>query len=413
MKKEAFLQIVRSNAKTALSEQENAMFGSIGDAIEKAFAEDSIERGKQIEKVTTQLGLIPEGETMAQIVRALASKVDEVEDKAVRKLSDSDKFKLKRALEAKKDEILAVANRRSQAPWALEFSAMRAASALMTTSTVLTGAAAINTTNVFDDVEVTVIRYPKNFILDAISSRQVAKVPESIKWKEQIVSNDGVPAVVAEGNTKPLVDLKFSWEYAYRKKYAGRIEFTEETEIDFEQLMLDIVNMFEGDVLRKYNAGVLADILAWAPAYAGTALDDQIVKPTIINVVNAGKLQLASAEYMADLLVINPSDYAETQNMQSTTGEPIFVPDSVLFPGLSIYVTNAIAAGTCLLAEGSIIKEQHGAFQLRSGLYGNQFIENEKTIIGELFSVLKLPTESKKGVVKLVVATVKAALLKP
>ena len=412
MKKDVFLGIVERNAKDPLTPQEKAMFGSIGEAIERAFAEDSIERGKQIQAVTDQLGLIPEGETMAAIVRALSSKVDEVEQKAVRKLSDSDKFKLRRALEAKKEEIQAVASRKQQAPWGLSFSAVRAASAMMTTASVVSGAVANNNPNVFDDVELTVIRYPKNFILDAISSRQVGKVPESIKWKEQVTAGEGVAAKVTEGNVKPLLDKKFEWKYAYRSKYAGRIEMTEEFEIDFDQLLLDIITMFEDDVLRAYNAGVLAEVLAWAPAYAGTALDGTIVKPTIMNVVNAGKLQLATAEYAGDILVINPSDYAETQNMQNASGDPIFIADSVLFPGLSLFVTNGITAGTCLLLEGSIVKEQHGSFELRSGTYGNQFIENEKTIIGEIFSIVKLPTESKKGAVKLDIATVKDALIK-
>ena len=412
MKKDVFLGIVERNAKAPLTPQENAMFGSIGEAIEKAFAEDLIERGKQIQAVTDQLGLIPEGETMAAIVRALASKVDEVEQKAVRKLSDSDKFKLRRALESKKEEIQAVVSRKQQAPWGLSFSAVRAASAMMTTANVVSGAVANNNPNVFDDVELTVIRYPKNFILDAISSRQVGKVPESIKWKEQVTAGEGVAAKVTEGNVKPLLDKKFEWKYAYRSKYAGRIEMTEEFEIDFDQLLLDIITMFEDDVLRAYNAGVLAEVLAWAPAYAGTALDGTIVKPTIMNVVNAGKLQLATAEYAGDILVINPSDYAETQNMQNASGDPIFIADSVLFPGLSLFVTNGITAGTCLLLEGSIVKEQHGSFELRSGMYGNQFIENEQTIIGEIFSIVKLPTESKKGAVKLDIATVKDALIK-
>ena len=119
------------------------------------------------------------------------------------------------------------------------------------------------------------------------------------------------------------------------------------------------------------------------------------------------------SEYAPDTLIVNPADYAEVQNMQDTLGNPIFVADSVLFPGIRVIVTSAMTAGTCLLMEGGIIKEQHGSFILRSGTYGNQLIENERTIIGELFSNMKLPTESKKGVVKLVIATVKAALLKP
>lgn len=412
MKKEEFMKIVRSKAKAELNEQEVAMFESIGDGIERALQMEQVERKAELDKLTAMLGAVEDGKTMADVIRTLASKIDSVEAQSKRNLSAGEKFQLKRALEAKKDEIMQVIRREKATPWGLEFRAKRAASALMQTTTVLTGAAAINTDNVFDDLEITVIKYPVNFIGDAINSRQVSVVPESIKWKEQITAGTGAAGVIAEGAEKTLVDYKFSWKYAYRKKYAGRIEFTEETEIDFEQLTLDIIDMFEVDVLRAYNAGLLADIVAWAPAYTSTALDGTLVKPSILNVVNAGKLAVAANNYNADTLIINPADYAGVQNMQNADGDPIFVPDAALFPGLRVFVTNNITQGTVLVGEGSIVKEQHGAFILRSGTYGNQFIENEKTIVGELYSVIKLPTESKKGWCKLDVDTVLAALSK-
>ena len=410
MKKEEFMKIVRSKAKAELNEQEVAMFESIGDGIERALQMEQTERNAEMAKLTAMLGAIEEGKPVAEVIRTLAQKIDAVEAQSKRNLSAGEKFQLKRALEAKKDEIMQVIRREKATPWGLEFRAKRAASALMQTTTVLTGAAAINTDNVFDDLEITVIKYPVNFIGDAINSRQVSVVPASIKWKEQITAGTGAAGVIAEGAEKTLVDYKFSWKYAYRKKYAGRIEFTEETEIDFEQLTLDIIDMFEVDVLRAYNAGLLADIVAWAPAYVSSALDGTLVKPTILNVVNAGKLAVAVNNYNADTLIINPEDYAGVQNMQNADGDPIFVPDSALFPGLRVFVTNNITQGTVLVGEGGLVKEQHGAFILRSGTYGNQFIENEKTIVGELYSVIKLPTESKKGWCKLDVDTVLAAL---
>jgi hypothetical protein len=410
MKKEAFMQICRSKAKEPLTTEQENFFGAIAQGIEDAFAQDSVERGKAIDGLAAKLGSVEEGESLATIVRALASKFDEVEKTSRKSFNAEEAYKLKRALEGKKTEIVRALQDRTQ-NFELEFKAKRAASAMMQTTTVLTGAAAINTDNVFDDMEVTVIRYPANFIGDAINSRQVSKVPFSIRWKEEVTAGTGAVTSVSEGTTKPLIDKKFEFKHAYRTKYAGRIEYTEETEIDFEQLTLQIIDMFEQDVLRAYNAGLLAAILAWAPAYAGTSLDGTIVKPTVMNAVSAGKLQLAKNDYMADTLVINPSDYAKTQNMQNVNGDPIFVPDNVLFPGLKLFVTNSIDAGTALLFEGGIIKEQHGSYIIRSGQYGNQLIENEKTIIGEIFSVIKLPTESKKGAVKLVISDVEAALL--
>jgi len=410
MKKEDFMKIMRSNAKQQLTDQEESYFGSIGQAIEDAFTADRIERNKKLDDVTNLLGTFDDGQNAASIIRTLAKKVDEVEAKMTRNLSDSDKGKIKRALESKKDEIIAIRDRKSSTPWQIEFNIKRAASAMMQTSTVVTGAVADNNPNQFEDVEIEVIRYPKDFIRDAISSRQVSKVPARWGWKEEITAGDGAIGAVNEGAAKTLVDFKFEWKYVNRKKYAGRIELTEEVEIDFDQLLLDIVDMFESKVLRAYNDGLLADIIAWAPAYAGTALDGTIKKPILMNVVTAGRLQLASAEYSPDVLILNPADYAGTQVMQNVNGDPIFIPDNVLFPGLRLFVTNKIAAGTALLGEGSLVKEQHSPFILRQGVYGNQFIENEKTIVGELFSCLKLPTESKKGWVKMNIAAVKQAL---
>ena len=410
MKKEDFMKIVRGKAKATLTEQEESYFGSIGEALETAVSLESVERNKKFDELSAKLGEVEDGKTMSAVIRTLAEKLDNVEAKSKRSLSVREKYVLRTALEGKKDEILKVMRREQSTPWGLQFNAKRAASAMMTTSTVVTGATAFNSDNVFDDIEVTVIRYPANFVGDAINSRMVTKVPETIKWKEEIAGGDGRIGAVAEGDTKTLVDFKFEWKYATRKKYAGRIEMTEETEIDFEQLVLDIISMFEEQVLRAYNDGLLTDILAWAPAYSGTSLDGTIVKPTLMNIVSAGKLQLALSNYTGDVVIMNPADYASTQNMQNINGDPIFIPDTALFPGLRVFVSNKITYGTVLLGESSLIKEQHTGYIVRSGVYGNQFIENEKTIVGELYSILKMPTESKKGWVKLDVATVKTAL---
>lgn len=411
MKKEEFLKIVRSNAKVTLTESEESMFGSIGEAIEKAFTLDTVERNKSLKTITDQLGSFDEGDNVSAIIRTLATKVDELENKTKRTLNEREKNSLRAVLEANKDVIRN--SRRKDAPaWEIEFKAKRAASALMTTSTLLTGAVAINNPNELDDLAVTFIQYPKDFILDAINSRQVSKVPASRKWKEQVVAGDGVVGEVAEGAEKPLKDYKFEWKYSYRKKYAGRIEMTEEDEIDMEQLMMEIISMFERDVLKAWQKGVLAAIIAWVPAYTATALDGTIVKPTVYSVIGALKLQAQLANYEPNVVLINPSDAAEAIYLQDASGAQQFIPDSLQFGGLRPFVSNLVPVGNIYVGTSSIVEEQHGSFILRRGTYGNQFIENEFTIVGEVFSNLKLPTESKKGWVKGSIATVKAALLK-
>ena len=414
MKKTDFLDAIKRSMKKDASEQDMNFFNAIGDALEDAMGKGEAERKKQIDDLALLVGSFDEGKSAAAVIRSIAERVQQIEDKAKRGLSQGDKETLRRKLEEKKDEIIrARSDKSNNSVWALEFKASRAASAMMTTGTVLTGAQAVNSMNVFDDTEITLIRYPRNFVMDAISATQVSKVPNPWRWKEQLADNTGLPAVTTEGNAKQLTDSLFSWKYADRKKYAGRIEFTEELAIDFEQLLVEIIDMFETKVIREWNKGVQADIVAWAPAYTSTGFDGYFIAPGVAEVIAAGKLHVSNTNYDADQVWLNPVDAAKAMIHQTTAGEITYLPEAIAFSGLTPFISNFVPAGTILVGQSNIIREQHGSFILRRGMYGNQFIENEETIVGEIFSNLRLSTEAKKGWVKMTVATVLTALTKP
>ncbi len=410
MKKEDFLNICRSKAKKQFTEEETNFLGSIGEAIETALSEETTKRNASFAEIENKLGTLEEGKTFSGIIRELAGMVDNIEAKAKRGLSNSDKYNLKKKLEEKKEEIQRA--RQGGNPWQIEFRAKRAASALMTTSTVVTGAQAVNNDNVFDDLEIAVIQYPKNFIIDAINSRQVAKVPQTIRRKEEGTAGKGVPAVTSEGVAKPLVDKTFTWVYDTRKKYAGRIEMTEEMEIDFEQLVMQIITMFEDDVLRAWNNGVLADVIAYASSYTTTSLDGTIADPDIYSVIGAGIAHVQNNEFEPDVIAMNPADVWAMNLTQDKDGNYKYNPLGSNFAGLQPFITNKIEAGKMLIGTKRTIKEQHGSFIVRKGVYGDQFIENESTIVGEVFSILSMPTISKPSWLYLDIATVKAALEK-
>lgn len=410
MKKENFMTICRSKHTSPLTPEQEAFYAGLGEAIETAFSQESVERAKQLDGLTNLIGQMEDGATVANVIRTLAGKVDELEAKTKRSFSNEERYNLKKKLEEKKDDIQRA--RKSGAPWEIEFQARRAASALMTTATVLTGATAINNPNMLEDMDVVVIQYPKNFILDAITSRQVSKVPAVWRWKYQDAVSDGAVAKVTEGNVKPLTDKKFKYETADRSKYAGRIEMSEELEIDFEQLVLDIISMFEDDVLRAYNKGVLDEIIAYASAYTASGLDGKIVMPTVYSAIGAMKLQAQTANYMPDVVCINPADAAEAIYLQDANGAQQFIPESLQFGGLAPFVSTGVPAGYLLIGTRSTIKEQHGALIIRKGMHGEQFIENESTIVGEIFSVLKMPTLSKASWVYAKIDDVKTLLTK-
>lgn len=410
MKKEQFLEIVKRSAKKDLSAEELSFLGSIGEAVEGAFQADTVTRKKEIDDVLKQIGTFDEGETAASVIRALAKKIDDVEAKAKRGFSNEEKFKLRSMMEEKKDEILRAKGTNNA--WAIEFKAMRAASAKMTTSTLVTGASAINNPNFFEDMELVVIKYPANFIIDAIGGRQVGKVPQTWGWKEQADESTSELGATLEGGEKKLTDKSFTWKYSTRKKYAGRIEFSAELEMDFDQLFIEVVNMFEQQVIRSWNDGIQTDLLAWCPSYSSTGLDDFFLNPGVAQVIAAGKQQVSDNNYDADIVMINPVDAAKAMIHQNADGDITYIPEAVAFSGLNPFVSNKIPAGTIIVGTTGIVQEQHSSFILRRGVYGDQLIDNEETIIGEVFTNLKLTTRSKVGWVKLDVATVLDSLTK-
>ena len=78
MKKEDFMQIVRSKAKETLTEQDVNFFAGIGEAVESAFNAETVERNKQIKAITEKLGTVDDGETFSEIIRNLSAAVDKV-----------------------------------------------------------------------------------------------------------------------------------------------------------------------------------------------------------------------------------------------------------------------------------------------------------------------------------------------
>lgn len=408
------MEICRSKATAAnkpLSDEDVAFLETIADGIEEATKLENVERNKQLTDLAARVGVIDENETVSAVIRNLATKFDELEAKTKRTLSTDEKYQLRKMLDDKKDEILRA--KESGKNWEIQFKAKRGASALMTTATVLSGAGAINTTSVLDDLEVLVIQYPKNFIIDAIGGRQVAKVPAVLRWKEQTTESTDAVGLVTEGSAKQLTDKLFVWKTANRLKYAGRIEFTEELAMDFDQLLLQIIDMFEQQVLRSYNAAVQAAIIAWASTYTSTELDSTFANPGVSQVIQALKLWVTNNLYDADMVMLRPGDAALAVTHENVNGDVTYTPDAVAFHGLTPFISTNIPTGYIAVGASNIIKEQHSAFILRRGVHGDQFIENEETIVGEIFSLLKLPTVSKGGWVYAEISTIIDALTKP
>ena len=263
------------------------------------------------------------------------------------------------------------------------------------------------------DNEIAYIRVPENFILNVIRNSQRAKVPNQIISRQQ-VATEGAVAVVVEGAVKPLLQYKFQNVSTSRKKYAGRIEWTEEFEMDFEALLDAIITLFERDVITAWQDGIIDVIDANATAYVSSSLDGTLPLPDNGLAVIAAAQQIRVLGGVPDYVLMNPVDIDSAVYTQDTEGnfqlKPYIDASGNRIAGLTVVPSLKIDAGTALVGEFGIYKEIHSGFIMRRGQYNAQFIENEYTLIGEVFSVLQVAPANLPFVVKINLATVKAAL---
>jgi hypothetical protein len=398
---EAFVVAVEG----ALDEEVNTRVAALGTANTTAI-------NSAIERV---VGHLPEVDgktsTIMDQLRQMGETMDKIEKRSTARLTSMEKYQLRKMLEGKKQEIIDAVRSSTPRVVEIEFNATRAAT-LMTTGNVLSGTPAPVTGSVEYDNEVLMLRYPQNFILDIIRSRQVARVPQTLVTKEQ-VSREGNATVVAEGGLKPLVSYKFEQKLTPREKIAAHMEFTEELENDMEQLFAAIVDLFERDLLRDWQDLLLAKIIATAPAYVSTSLDGTIPYPNIYNVIGAGILSIQQLDFEPTVIWMNPADVWAMNMTQDGTGQVIIPPVMVgsnQIAGLRVYTSNKIAQGKILIGDQETWKEQHTGFITRIGLINDQLIKNEKTIVGEVYSLLHQPESEEGSWIYLDIATVQEAL---
>ena len=396
-----FVSAIESEMNERAKKQEEAYSKSLNEALRSVLgAQEKNEQGQTV--------------TIAEQLRNLAEGLEKVEKNNVRNLSNVEKFQLRKMVkEQHKDICEAIRNGNDLE---ITFNAKRAA-AIYTASTAVandTGVLLPLNENYEFESEISKIRYPENFILDVISNRQVAKVPQQIIKNEQATA-EGAVALVAEGGTKPLVSDTFLRTLTLRKKYAAHIEWTEEFEMDNEMLYNEILMMFEEKVVRFWNNGLIGTIVSNGTAYTTSVMDDTLVIPDNGLAVIACQSVINGMNFNADTVLMHPSDIVTTMFTQDTEGNSRLLPymQNGQINGMRVVSSNAITLGTAVVMDSSIYREMHSDFILRFGTYNDQFIKNQKSAVGEVFSILRVAKNNLPGAMAVTLATVRAALLKP
>lgn len=390
------LDAVRAKNDGKLSPEQERFVTSIEEAYMSELGEVENRHTSAINTALTNvIGNLPKGEdggnaTLVDQMRSMAEKVDKIESMSIRKLSSAEKFQLRKMLNDNKDKIFDAVNSDSPSEIKITFNAVRAAQ-LMTTQNVVTGAETNTAMNIEYDNEIALIRYPQNFVLDIIRNTQREKVPANIVKREQ-AAREGQAEIVAEGGVKPLISYKFEDKIWSRKKIAGHMEWTEEFEMDFESLFDAIIELFERDILRDWQDYLLQTIIDAAPTYVSTALDGKIPFPNVYSAIAAGILSISNMNHKADSIWMNESDVWLMNLTQDKNGQYVIPPIMVgnnQIAGLRLYTSNKIDPGKILIGDSGTWREIHSRFITRVGLINDQLIRNEKTIVGEVFTLMR------------------------
>lgn len=329
------------------------------------------------------------------------------------KMKDAAKYQLRKMVEENHADIITAIREKSK----FEFTFKVAAVHMTNNGTVSNGALTLPLSdNYVMDEEIAVIRYPENFILNVISNRQATKVPDQ-SFKKGQVATEGAVAVTAEGAVKPLMQYKFVRTATSREKYAARIEWSEEFEIDFEALLAAIVRLFESDVIRAWQNGIITQITTDAVPYATSVLNGTFPEPDNGLAVVAGQSVLQQLNYNADTVLMNPADLVATMYIQNANGDlkssPYINTTAGTIAGMRLFASNTIPQGTAYVGDSTVYSEVHSDYIFRTGQYGTQLIENEYTAIGEVFSILSIAEQDLLAWVQLDLDAVKTLLQKP
>lgn len=418
------LEAVRAKNGGTLAPENERFVASIEEAYQEEMVNAVSESEKRSSKVMEEaivrvIGNIPKDENGKEVqlidqIRSMAEKMDKIESVSTRRLSNQEKFQLRSMLEKNKEKIMEAVYSDSPKEVKIEFSAKRAAQ-MMTTQNVITGASITTGMDLEWDNEIVQLRYPQNFVLDIIRSRQVSRVPQNKVRREQD-AREGQAVVVAEGGLKPLVSYTFEDKVYPRIKVAAHMEWTEELERDFEQLLNAIIDLFERDLLRDWHNILLNNIITTAPGYISSSLDGTLPYPNIYSAVGAGILSIENMEFNPDVIWMNPGDIWAMNLAQDSTGQVIIPPIMVgnnQIAGLRLYSSTAIEQGHVLIGESNTWREEHTSFISRIGLINEQLIHNEKTIVGEVYSLMYQSVKEQGSWIYLDLAAVMEALQRP
>jgi len=220
-----------------------------------------------------------------------------------------------------------------------------------------------------------------NFIMNYVDLGRTNQ--SRLAWLNEI-AGEGAPDTVAEGAAKPLVDYDFKVELSIAKKIAGMVKITEEFEDDLPGLATQVRRMLMEDVIRKFDDAIYTNVIAAAPGFTTTYFDGKVQDANYWDAIRAGVAQVASNNYTANFIALNPLTAALMDMTKNNNGSYLKPPFTDELNAM-MREANKVATGKVLVGDISQYKvDIYKDFVLKLGWNNDDFQRNQYSVVGEV-----------------------------
>ena len=159
-----------------------------------------------------------------------------------------------------------------------------------------------------------------------------------------LADKDGAFAAVNEGAQKPLVDFAKTPVNVALVNYAGILKVTDQCIEDAEWLVSAIEGRGIRNLERVIDGAALAAVTGASGINAVSATSDPLA-----DILSARGAILANSGFMADAIIINPTDFAGLLAAERQQPQSFFGPNYDTILGMKVIESDLITSGTCLV----------------------------------------------------------------
>jgi len=236
-------------------------------------------------------------------------------------------------------------------------------------------------------------------------------------------NRDGSAAYTAEGGAKPAIDFDFVEVKLDMLKIAAKCKVSTEmlADISFMRSAINDELLTELNLTldeQLYAGTNLQGLLDHATAFSAGTLADTVDNANNFDVIRAAVAQIVLANFVPNIVIVNPADAAAMDLAKATDGHYIMPPFSTVggatIAGVRVVENPGVTAGDYIIGDFTkAIFYQREGINIMVGWENDDFTKNLVTIIGELRGNLYISENNEGAFVVGDFATDKAALETP